>query len=303
MSETLKNIIVPVDFSDHSVNSIDEAILLSKLTQSKIHLLNIIEFNDWWNSLIINKEIKDKLTELAQLNLKKLTESYPEVHFEMAILFGKRHEQILSYSESVKANFILLYDKHKDENESKIIGSTVTRIITKSKCPVITIKNKVVSEINKIIVPVDLSDKTEAQILSAIEFSKKTNARLHLVSVLFKGFGTKNLRIKAKAQRLRSTLKEYNIPFTISLIKKHNAYAYQDILDFSDKQNADLIIIMTHKENYGFDNYIGAFAQQIINYSKVPVMTITSEATRSETGAIINNFVDPLGIYDREDTI
>jgi nucleotide-binding universal stress UspA family protein len=297
VKESQKNIVVPVDFSENSENTISGAILLSKQNQSKIHLVNVIEFNDWWNNIIINKELREKLNEMALQNIKSLTEKYPEVNFETVVLFGRRHEQILSYAESINAIFIVLYDKHKDENESKILGSTVTHIVTESKCPVITIKNKIVDKIQNIIVPIDLSDNTELQLNSAIEFHKLNNAHLHFVSVLFKGRGTSNLRIKAKAQQLKSKLKDLQVPFKISLIKKQNTYAYQDILEFSNRENADLIIIMTHKENYGFDTYIGAFAHQIINLSDAPVMTITSTAAKSNKENILNKFVDPLGVF------
>lgn len=298
MKDIQKNIVVPVDFSGSSENSINEAIILSKQTKGKIHLVNVIEFNDWWNNIVINKELRDKLNEMALQNIKNITDNFAEVNFESIVLFGRRHEQILKYADQINADFILLCDKHKDENESKILGSTVTHIITESKCPVITIKNKIVTEIKNIIVPIDLSDNTNLQLNSAIEFNKLTNAHLHFVSVLFSGFGTRNMRIKTKAQHLKSELKEQHIPFTISLIKKKKVYAYQDILLFIEEHDTDLVIIMTHKENYGFDNYIGAFAHQIINYSKAPVMTITSHAAQSSKGHIMHKFVDPLGIFE-----
>lgn len=299
MKEIQKNIVVPVDFSGNSENTITEAILLSKQTQSKIHLVNVIEFNDWWNNIIINKELRDRLNEMALQNIKSITEKYAGVSFETLVLFGRRHEQILRYAESINAIFIVLYDKHKDENNSKILGSTVTHIVTESKCPVITIKNKIVDQIQNIIVPIDLSDNTDLQFNSAIEFQKLNNSHLHFVSVLFKGRGISNLRIKAKAQQLKSKLKDLQVPFKVSLIKKQNTYAYQDILEFSNKENADLIIIMTHRENYSFDTYIGAFAHQIINFSEAPVMTITSTAAKSDTENIFNTFVDPLGMFEK----
>lgn len=298
MKENPKNIVVPVDFAGNSENTIGEAILLSNKTNSTIHLVNVIEFNDWWNNIIINKELRDKMNEMALQNMKSITEKYSDINFETVVLFGRRHEQILKYAESIKANYIVLYDKHKDENESKVLGSTVTHIVTESKCPVITIKNKIVDQIKNIIVPVDLSDNTDLQCNSAIDFYRATNAHLHFVSVLFKGVGTRNIRIKSKAQQLKSKLKDLQIPSTISLIKKKKVYAYQDILDFAEKENADLIIIMTHKENYSFDNYIGAFAHQIINFSNAPVMTITTKAAKSDSENIINKFVDPLGLFE-----
>ncbi len=43
-------------------------------------------------------------------------------------------------------------------------------------------------------------------------------------------------------------------------------------MDFATQVNADLIIMMTDQEASGI--FIGNFAQQIINHSKIPVMSI-----------------------------
>ena len=298
MDEFNKDIIVPVNFSGDVGNSLEEAVFLSKLLKSKIHLINIIEITDWWNNLVISKDIKDKLNQLSLENLKNIALNYKDVDFELQVLNGRIHEQVLKYSESVSAGLIVLCDKHKEDGKNKILGSIVTHVITESKIPVITIKNKIDTEISNIVVPIDLSNDTETQIKSVIAFNKSCNATLHFVSVLFDDYRNRNRRIRSKAKHLEKKLKDYKIKYTINLIRKKSAYAYTDILEYSDNINADLIFIMTHKEGYSFDNYIGAFAHRIINYSNIPVLTITSQAASSESGSIINQFVDPFGVFD-----
>lgn len=300
MKDFSNNIIVPINFSDDTDSSLEEAVFLAKKLNGKIHLINVIEITDWWNNLVLSKDVKEKLNQLSNENLKNLTSKYDEVEFETKVLHGRIHEQILTYSESVNAGLIVLCDKHKKDQENKILGSIVTHVITESKIPVITIKDKIDTAISNIIVPIDLSEDSETQIKSAISFNNNCEATLHFVSVLFDGYSNRNRRIKSKAKFLERKLKEYeNIKFTINLIKKRRAYAYQDILQYSEDMNADLIFIMTHKEHYKFDNYIGAFAHRIINYSKAPVMTITSRAANSKTSSFVNQFVDPLGVFKK----
>ncbi len=206
----------------------------------------------------------------------------------------------MEYSESVNSELIILCDKHRDEKEDKILGSVVTHVITESKCPVITIKNKIDTEIKNIVVPVDLAEDTNRKVKAAIAFNQFANAKLHFVSVLFQGIGNRNFRTRKKVKQIEKKLKDNEVDYTFKLIKKRKTYAYQDILAYCDQVNSDLIILMTHKERYTFDNYIGAFAHRIINYSKVPIMTITSQAAKSEKSSVVNKFVDPLGIYKHE---
>jgi len=297
MEEFKKDIIVPVNFSSDTENSIEEAVFLSRLLKSKIHLINIIKITDWWSNMVISKDIKEKLQLLSLENLKNIANKYDDIEFEFQVLYGKIHEQILKYSESVSAGLIVLCDKHKEEDKNKVLGSIVTHVITESKIPVITIKSKIDTELKNIVIPVDLSDNTEAQINSALAFNANCNAKLHFVSVLFDSYRNQNRRIKTKAKKLEKKLKEYNVEYSVNLIRKRKAYAYRDILEYAEKVNSDLIFIMTHKEKINFDNYIGAFAHQIINYSKVPVLTITSQATCPETNTFINQFIDPLGVF------
>lgn len=296
----MKDIVVPINFTTDSDNSLEEAIFISKLLNSKIHLLNVIAIGDWWNNLIITKDTREKLYQLSLENIKKTAALHPEIEFETKVLFGKVHEQILEYSESVNSGLIILCDKHRDDKENKILGSIVTHVITESKCPVITIKNKIDTEIKNIVVPVDLAEDTNRKVQAAITFNQYANAKLHFVSVLFGGIGNRNIRTRKKVKHIERKLKENKIDYTFKLIKKRKPYAYQDILQYCDQVNSDLIILMTHKERYTFDNYIGAFAHRIINYSKVPVMTITSQAVNHEKNSVINKFVDPLGIFKHE---
>jgi len=298
MKDLSKNIVVPINFSEDTNNSLEEAVFLAKKLDSKIHLINIIEITDWWNNLVLSKEVKSKLLSLSEEKLQNIASQYHDIEFETNVLFGRIHEQILHYSESVNAELIVLCDKHRKDKENKILGSIVTHVITESKIPVITIKNKIDSEISNIIVPIDLSDDTDSQIKSAIAFNKDCDATLHFVSVLFQSYRNRNRRIRLKAKHLERKLNDLDIKFTMNLIKKSKAYAYKDILEFSEKNNSDLIIIMTHKEKFSFDNYIGAFAHHIINYSKAPIMTITSQAVNSESGSFVNRFIDPLGIFE-----
>src|SRR6056297_548158 len=296
----MKDIVVPINFSKDSENSLEEAIFLSKLLKSRIHLINIVSLGDWWNNLVITKDTKEQLYQLSLENLKKTAALHPETDFELKVLFGKVHEQILEYAESVNSELIILCDKHKEEKENKILGSIVTHVITEAKCPVITIKNRIDTDFKNIVIPVDLSEDTNRKVNAALAFNQYAKAKLHFVSVLFEGIGNRNIRTRKKVKNIEKKLKKHEANYTFKLLRKKRTYAYQDVIEYSDKINTDLVIIMTHKERYSFDNYIGAFAHRIINYSTPPVMTITSQAVKSEKQSVVNKFVDPLGIFNQE---
>ena len=58
-----------------------------------------------------------------------------------------------------------------------------------------------------------------------------------------------------------------------------------------------MILIMTHREGYNYDNYIGAFAHHIINRSSIPVLSLTASAVDFNFREIIKTVVDPVGVF------
>lgn len=297
-----KDIIVPVDFASSSKQVIESALDLQKKVNGNIHLIHVIDFKDWWSNYAINEEIKAKLEELALHKFKELTNQFPGTNFITALLFGKVYKQILEYAENQKTRFILMYDKHKDDTQNKILGSTLTHVITESKYPVITFKNTHTEILKKIVIPLDLTRKIKFQLFSAIALSMHYDAKLHIVSVVFDNKGNMNSRVEGQLQKVKKTLDENNLDYSIEIIPKVKAFAYQEILEASEKADADMIVIMTHKESYKFDNYIGAFAHHIINHSKIPVLSVTSEAATPSFDSLMHKFLDPLRIYsDKKD--
>jgi nucleotide-binding universal stress UspA family protein len=47
-----------------------------------------------------------------------------------------------------------------------------------------------------------------------------------------------------------------------------------EAMNYSDKIGADLIVIMTDHESHLTGIFLGMFAKQIVNHSKIPVMSI-----------------------------
>tara|TARA_B100001142_G_C14197607_1_gene602447 strand:+ start:86 stop:373 length:288 start_codon:yes stop_codon:yes gene_type:complete len=71
------------------------------------------------------------------------------------------------------------------EFSKKIIGSTVFRVITSAKCPVITIKGKDhFKGCRNIILPLDLNKETKQKVSHALIFARLWGASVKVVSVV-----------------------------------------------------------------------------------------------------------------------
>ena len=76
-------------------------------------------------------------------------------------------------------------------------------------------------------------------------------------------------------------LTKRDIKFSSELVYGENIAT--TTLKYGEKINADLIVIMTEQEDNLTGIFLGPYAQQVVNHSKIPVMSIKPMET-GETG-------------------
>ena len=84
-----------------------------------------------------------------------------------------------------------------------------------------------------------------------------------------------------------------------TLVKKENL-AYKGIIKYCEQNQIDSILIMTHSESNKFDNYLGAFAQHIINEATMPVISINNASAKYWESKLGTASIDPLGIFSKK---
>jgi nucleotide-binding universal stress UspA family protein len=298
MIPELKDILVPVDFQESSMRATEYAVQLANESQGKIHFLYVIRKLDYFSELMRSVADIEKISAFAKEKLKELAEKFEKekgIRCETHVVHGKVHEETEKKASEINASFIVIGDNQQNESESQSVGSNMAHIISHATCPVLVTKYPVRHVFNKIVVPLDLSTETSRQIKNAIILAKKYDASLHLVSALIAGMKHKKSRIFKKMEEIQKTLNENNIECTSKLYPKSETPPYKSVLEYAYEIQADSILVMTHQEKRG-DNYIGAFAQNLIIESKIPVLSLTASAGDSENAEAVQKFIDPFGI-------
>ncbi|MFW5658015.1 MAG: universal stress protein [Bacteroidota bacterium] len=296
-------IVVGIDFNELSILAFEHTIDLAKFLKAEIILVHSIE-SGYFSRLFDLKGVEmKKIREEANTRLKELCEKYTKsgVTVSYRIKEGKPYENILKVTGEEKARLIIVGKNGRlVKGEEKLLGSNARHIIGEAKTPVISItgQEKLIG-FKDIVVPLDLTQQTRAQVFNAISFGLHYNATIHLVSALVAGISARKSRIYPKLRKAQKTIEENGVNSTIKLFKKSATPPYEAVLNYAHELNADLIMLMTHEETRG-DNYIGAFAQQIIQKSDIPVLSLTSEAVKDEDQALVDGFVDPFGIITRK---
>ena len=281
----LKNhILVPIDFSEQSIIALEQSYNLARLTMADITLINVIESSHILPFLSkkeedpsIEKKIIKELEKLALDITKRVG-----IRVSTLVVRGKVYEEIQKAAKKLKTSFIIM-GTNGNTGIKKFIGSNALRVIRESPCPVITIKGKKHRPSCKnIVLPLDLSKETKEKVNKSIEIAKLYGSTIHLVSVLTTDDEFIVNKLKRQMHQVDEFIREQIVPCVIEFI--NNEDVGTSVIEYSKKIKADLIMIMTQQEmNWKDLMFISSSAQEVINLSDIPVLSIHPSIKKDTT--------------------
>jgi nucleotide-binding universal stress UspA family protein len=168
--------------------------------------------------------------------------------------------------------------KGEQNLKKKFLGSSALKTVRETEIPVITIRGKHHRDgCNNIVLPLDLTKETREKVNKAIELSKLFgNATVRVVSVLFTTDEFVVNRLTRQLGQVKTFLEKADVPSTAEIIKgiKGEETLAQVIIDYANKVDGDLVMIMTQQEVDHTPFFLGSSAQEIILNSDIPVMSI-----------------------------
>jgi nucleotide-binding universal stress UspA family protein len=281
MEEHKKQIVVPWDFSHVAEHALAHAVKIGKMVANDICLLHIVE------SGITPKALAEKtslLKHLVEENSKKYN-----IPVGYHISKGSIFTDIAEYVNENDASLVVM-GTHGMKGMQKITGSWALKVIVKSKVPFIVVQDPPTDQerYHNIVFPVDFRGENKEKIKMAIFMGKYFESKIHmLVSIST----DKNILKKTKIN-LNFAVKyliQNNIEYEIHDMPK-GKFAEQTI-EFAQKTNADLILIVTTKNITFADYMLGASEQEIIaNSSKIPVCCVNPLASFASVGQFMGGW-------------
>lgn len=280
MNPSVNQILIPIDFSDQALIALDQSYNLARFYKAELTLLYVIDEGNTLNRIFhkpvdedaVKSEIEKKLTELA-------TEVSKKHGIKVNTLIGKGHvyDKILEVAGMISAKMIIMGTNGTVGLKKRFIGSNALRVVKEAECPVVTIKGKHPREgCKNIVLPIDLSKESREKVDSAIQLGNLYGATIRVVSVLFTNDEFIVNRLTRQMDQVKNFIKKAGVKCTAEMIKttRGRESLAHAIIDYSNKVEADLIMIMTQEESDITPLFIGSTAQGIINNSETPVMSI-----------------------------
>jgi nucleotide-binding universal stress UspA family protein len=281
MEEQKKLIVVPWDFSHVAVNALAHAVKIGKMVNNDICLLHIVDTGT------SPKELAQKTALLKKL----VEENIPKYNIPIIyhISKGSIFTEIAEYANEKEANLVVM-GTHGMKGMQKLTGSWALKVIVKSKIPFIVVQDPPVDQerYHNIVFPVDFRGENKEKIKMAIFMGKYFESKIHMLV----SFSTDKNTLRKTRTNLNFAIKyliQNNIEYEIHDMPKGSSA--EQTIDFAQKSNADLILIVTTKNITIADYMLGASEQQIIaNSSRIPVCCVNPKASFASVGQFMGGW-------------
>ena len=142
--------------------------------------------------------------------------------------------------------------------------------------------------IKNILLPTDFSELSLSAAQYAIDLAKQYEAKIHLLNVIEKTPPILTIHsLDLSEEKITKSIEEeaYNsLEKAASKLRKENVEVatilkkgldYEEIVNYSQKNRIDVIVIATHGRTGLLHTLLGSVAEKIIRYAKCPVLVIT----------------------------
>ena len=198
----LKTILVPLDFSEPSMQALKYTIRLAEKFRAAIHLVHVQPTDELTTIARAGHLMLDCADAIAlmQDRLAEIQHRH-DVHFWLDnchVLSGRPFEEVCRLAREIGADLIVLPTRGHGGLRHVVLGSTAERIVRFAPCPVLVLRGekyqntipeeaagKADFKLRKILVPVDFSKCSLAGARYAARLARSTGASLRFLRVVF----------------------------------------------------------------------------------------------------------------------
>jgi nucleotide-binding universal stress UspA family protein len=268
----IENILVPVDFTRSSTDTINVAVEIAKRHQATITMVHVVENSfqllrtqDGSPSVVM---LPDLVT-IATEHLKRLSTQFPGVTINTIVQPGNVADEICHVVLVNKINLIVM-GKNTPGIKS-YLGHTLARVIRHATCPVLAVPGGRITAFQNVLLPNEFPG-INTMLMSLLDI-KGTNVLV--MAVLENHEPTTLARINHQFQTSVDVLEENDWPVEKILLNQQKLIPAT--LETIRKNNIDLIVVTPALDPEMRKIFPAANAQNIINLSPCAVLSLRQD--------------------------
>jgi nucleotide-binding universal stress UspA family protein len=275
----IQRILIPVDFLPASESAVEYGAYIAKVFSAEILLLHILEgvhtYPTGWftnkNQLsdsYIRRKVHDKFSEYAKSMNKKYSLSINRI-----LTTGRPANKIADTVEEHDIDLIVMGTHGASGFEEFFLGHTAHKVVNISPCPVITIREGFrASGIKNIVLPIDESLYSRQKVNHILPIASGCKSVVHILGIIQSSIESDIAKFNIKLDTVEKSIKKAKLIFTRKVVIGSNIAI--EAMNYAEEVKAEMLAIMTDHESNMSGTFMGAFAQQIVNHSKVPILSI-----------------------------
>lgn len=273
----MKDIIVAIDFAESSINSLEHAITIAEKARWNITMV-------WVNkhgtaNTMIDDKFNDQQSEVEvkfQEMIAKYQPRLPHNKITYVIRNGKVHREIINLVAETKAELLVCGTHGSSGFEQFLIGSNANKIVAMAPCPVITIRSgvNVARTLSRIVMPIDSTLETRQKVPFASRLAKWFDAEVHILGLYPSNVRAVQMMVDSYCDQVIKHFDEFEIKYVRTALLADNPT--KSTMDYALSIDANLVTIMTLQETNPLSFFYGTYAQQMVNQSPIPVLSIHS---------------------------
>ena len=270
----MNRVVVGFDFSSGSAYAVDLAIDIANRWQSDIRLVYVKEKNE--DEAPIRAEIERRNAGVAHL-LKG-------IKLEYILRQGQPAEQLAKQAEEDNAALLIVGTHGMSGLKTNMLGRNSYRTIELSPVPVLIVRedfnfNK---DLETIVVPIDNSDDTRQKASKAALFARTFGSTIHLLGLYTSTTPDIRRIVNNYVGMVQRIFDKDKIKYITKFVDVEKNVT-STTLDYATAVQADMIAIMTEQEKNLSSLLLGNYAQQMINQSTIPVLTVRPTRVVADT--------------------
>lgn len=277
--QTFQHVLVLFDFSENAKIALKHGSVLAKNLGAKISLLNVMEDFSVEQLFHSGKPSSVSFDTYKTEVLSMIDDETRAIRAELGVEIGCYIQQgkvVKQLGDFIKANEVdlVVIGTHGVKGRDPIFsGPNAYKIVNSQKIPVLTVPGGTASPYyKKIFLPLDGSFHTREKLPYAMWIAEKSKGQV--VAAAFETHQDKESlhHMQAILQQTIQYMQQHQIPS--GGYEKETKNLAQDTLLGAEVNQADLIVIMSEQEKTLAGIFSGPIAQQIVQNSTLPVLTI-----------------------------
>jgi len=296
-------ILFPTDGSDGATAALERVLDVAAVHGATVHLLSVA--NTTHSPAERPEGAEQTLVEHARRAVAAAADRAAErgVDTTTEVLEGSPHRRICEYAADVDADVVAMPTRGRRGLARYLLASTTERVVRRSEVPVLTFHPGGDNDddaddgedgapfdypFETVLAAIDGSDCARAALERAVDVADRTDAALHVLSVV----DTRNLGVDARTEVYRDALEETvrdvvddaaafatdaGVPPAASVVEFAPSVS-RGVRSYVEDHDVDLLVVGTHGRT-GFDRFVlGSVAEFLVRTSPVPVLTVRGPA-------------------------